>query len=234
MTRKENKERYRDVLKKLFRNGEYIKLMLAMTCEYGSMVSFLSVLDHTLSSLGYEDPGQAAALTILATTIFGILPTFIFATLIKKTLQYKLMINICLVFGLITFVSLQIIYTRVETTEWVLIISGGCVGFFLLPLTSLFMAYSSEVVFPLGEGSATGYLFASSQTFGFLLGLGMISFIDKEHIWKSYTSMGIHSFFIFLSIFFVLSTKEILRRTNHELKKTKAKEEDEVLVYENS
>ena len=171
------------------------------------MVSFLSVLDQTLSSIGYKDPGQAAAITILATTIVGIVTTFFFANLIKKTLQYKLIITICLVFGLITFIALQIVYTRLETREWVLAISGGCVGFFLLPLTSLFMAYSSEIVFPLGEGSATGYLFASSQTFGFLLGIGMISFIEKDHEWKSYISMGIHAFFIFISVFFVLATK---------------------------
>ena len=117
--------------------------MLAMTFEYGAMVSFLSVLDQTLSSIGYDDPGQAAALTILATTIFGILPTVIFSILIKRTLQYKLMLTICLVFALITFIAMEVVFTRVESREWVLIISGGCAGFFLLPLTSLFMAYSS-------------------------------------------------------------------------------------------
>lgn len=41
------------------------------------------------------------------------------------------------------------------------------------------MAYSSEVVFPLGEGSATGYLFAASQTFGFVMGMGSAAIIKS-------------------------------------------------------
>jgi hypothetical protein len=35
-------------------------------------------------------------------------------------------------------------------------------------------------VFPIGEGSAGGYLFACSQTFGFLLGLLVINVIDAN------------------------------------------------------
>jgi hypothetical protein len=58
---------------------------------------------------------------------------------------------------------------------------GACTGIFLIPTTSLLMAYSSEVVYPLGEGSATGYLFAASQTFGFVIGLGSAAFIKSAH-----------------------------------------------------
>ena len=47
-------------------------------------------------------------------------------------------------------------------------------------MTSLFFAYSAEVVFPIGEGSAGGYLFAGSQTFGFLLGLVVINVISAD------------------------------------------------------
>ena len=47
----------------------------------------------------------------------------------------------------------------------------------MIPTTSIFLAYSSEVIYPLGEGSATGFLFASAQTFGFLLGMGSAALI---------------------------------------------------------
>ena len=50
-------------------------------------------------------------------------------------------------------------------------------GFFMIPLVSLYTAYSSEVVFPEAEGSATGYLLAVSQTFGFVLGLIFIAIL---------------------------------------------------------
>jgi hypothetical protein len=55
---------------------------------------------------------------------------------------------------------------------------GACCGAFIIPMTSMLMAYSSEVVYPLGEGTSTGYLFAASQTFGFVLGMGSSAIIS--------------------------------------------------------
>jgi hypothetical protein len=52
-----------------------------------------------------------------------------------------------------------------------LIFIGGITGFFLIPMPSILITYASQVVFPIDEGSSAGYLFASSQTFGFLIGL---------------------------------------------------------------
>ena len=97
----------------------------------------------------------------------------------------------------------------------------------MLPFTSLFTAYSSEVVFPLPEGSATGYLFAASQTFGFLLGIGSIAVVDsaaKESSWQAYLIMAIHFLFLILSFVFTFLTKETLNRSNYELKQKKNNE----------
>lgn len=65
------------------------------------------------------------------------------------------------------------------TSTWKLIVLGGFVGFFTIPFPSIVISYASEVVFPIDEGSSAGYLFAASQTFGFLLGFGSISFLNK-------------------------------------------------------
>jgi len=51
------------------------------------------------------------------------------------------------------------------------------VGFFLIPLPSILITYGSELVFPIDESSSAGYLFASSQTFGFLIGFVSIKMI---------------------------------------------------------
>lgn len=69
---------------------------------------------------------------------------------------------------------------RQGSDDWIIYIIGAIVGIFSIPLTSMLMAYSSEVVYPLGEGSATGYLFAASQTFGFILGIGSAALIDSQ------------------------------------------------------
>lgn len=69
--------------------------MLSMTFEYGIMISYLAILDQSLSSLGYEDPGQITAVTILSATVVGIFSTFIFSSTIKRTLMYKNIIGLC-------------------------------------------------------------------------------------------------------------------------------------------
>ena len=51
------KKSYRETLKNLLRNKEYIKIVLSMMFAYGSMIAYFSVLDQSLSKLGYAEPG---------------------------------------------------------------------------------------------------------------------------------------------------------------------------------
>jgi hypothetical protein len=44
-------------------------------------------------------------------------------------------------------------------------------SFFLIPLVPIMLELGCELVFPVGEGSAVGLLFATGNFFGFLLGL---------------------------------------------------------------
>jgi len=44
-------------------------------------------------------------------------------------------------------------------------------GFNYLSVPSIFILYSAEAAFPLDPASITGYLFALSQTFGFVGGI---------------------------------------------------------------
>jgi hypothetical protein len=53
------------------------------------------------------------------------------------------------------------------------------VGFFLIPLPSILIMYGSELVFPIDESSSAGYLLASSQTFGFIVGFISINVLNK-------------------------------------------------------
>jgi hypothetical protein len=84
---------------------------------------------------------------------------------------------------------------------------AGIAGFFLIPNVSLYIAYSAEVAFPIGEGSAGGYLFAAGQTFGFLLGLVIISIIDKHNKLPSQMSFVVFEIFLMLSLVAIATTK---------------------------
>ena len=74
---------------------------------------------------------------------------------------------------------LLIAYIFKVHSTWKIIVLGGAIGLFTIPFPSIVISYASEVVFPVDEGSSAGYLFAASQTFGFLLGFGSISYLNK-------------------------------------------------------
>ena len=82
--------------------------------------------------------------------VFGLFSTVAFSQKIKQTLQYRLIISISLGGTVITFLLQQLVYFSVTETEWVLIIVSGCLGVFMIPITSLMTGYASEAIFPEG------------------------------------------------------------------------------------
>ncbi len=68
---------------------------------------------------------------------------------------------------------------QVNTTAY-LVILGGMIGLFIIPLLSMFIMYGSQLAFPIDEGSSAGYIMASCQTFGFLVGFAGIRVLDKS------------------------------------------------------
>ena len=71
------------------------------------------------------------------------------------------------------------IYTIKVENQAIIAVFASLAGFFLIPNVALYLAYSAEVSFPIGEGSAGGYLFAAGQTFGAVLGAVVTAVISK-------------------------------------------------------
>jgi hypothetical protein len=92
------KEDYRVLLKKLFSNIEYIKILLGMMFSYGAIIAFIATLDPILKSMHYEDSNQITAITILFAMLAGILATPIFSTIIRRTKKYKLVTSLSKIF----------------------------------------------------------------------------------------------------------------------------------------
>jgi hypothetical protein len=87
-------------------------------------------------------------------------------------------------------------------------------GVFVIPLTALFTTYSAELSFPVAQGSATGYLFAGSQTVGSISGFVWVHNIStiKEEV---YLLFGVHCLFLFCSFLITLLTPEELNKKNY-------------------
>jgi len=88
---------------------------------------------------------------------------------------------------------------KVESFVIVGIVSG-CIGFFAMTTPALFTAYTTELSFPEGQGSATGFLFAGSHFFGFVNGMIWVAIIDKTNKLKVYLMYAVFCIFGLLSL----------------------------------
>ncbi len=66
-----------------------------MSFSYGIFISFISILDESLATLGYQNPGQATSTTIGSAMLMGTFSAFMFTKAIRSTLKYKLILSIC-------------------------------------------------------------------------------------------------------------------------------------------
>jgi hypothetical protein len=77
-------------LKLLFKNRNYLKLLVVMCLTFGSIVAYLSIIDKGLKGLGYENPSAAISKAVISMTLAGILGNLVFSTLVKRTKQYRI------------------------------------------------------------------------------------------------------------------------------------------------
>lgn len=92
-------------------------------------------------------------------------------------------------------------------SDAVVAVFAGLAGFFLIPNVSLYLAYSAEVTFPIGEGSAGGYLFAAGQTFGAILGAIVITVLNESQPLPSQICLVLFLVLIMISFFCIFVTK---------------------------
>ena len=109
--------------------------------------------------------------------------------------------------AILTFALLSITFCAEIHSLVVIGVVSGCLGFFVIPLTALFTTYSAEQTFPAPQASATGYLFAGSQTIGFVSGLLWISWLDEKSKWKVYLMFAAHTLIIIIGLFVQVKTK---------------------------
>jgi hypothetical protein len=88
--------------------------MLAMALSYGTVISFLANADQMLSVIGFKDSGKTTSLIVLSAMFAGLISSFFFIGKVKKTLQYKYVLNLCNTFtylgllcSFVTFCLLQ-------------------------------------------------------------------------------------------------------------------------------
>lgn len=79
----------------MFTNKEYLKIMVSMTLNYGTLMALMMVCDQMLKGMGYSNTGKLTSITIASAMIFGILSNPLFSFLLRKTKAYKAVSIIC-------------------------------------------------------------------------------------------------------------------------------------------
>lgn len=119
--------------------------------------------------------------------ISGIIGVIIIGYLQRKEDAYKKWIIICMIGSII---SVIFFYPLLQTNSivWASLISA-INSFFLIPLVPIMLELGCEEVFPVGEGSAVGLLYAMGNLGGFVWGV-ILSLIVKGES-KEQTLIGL-------------------------------------------
>jgi hypothetical protein len=103
-------------------------------------------------------------------------------------------------FYLGSLVAIALFYPLLETNSLLLSsLISAFNSFFLIPLVPIILELGCELIFPVGEGTAVGLLFAMGNFAGFLLGL-FLSLIVGDGDEKSRSFAGL----MFCLVFFVI------------------------------
>lgn len=88
-----------------------------MSFSYGIFLSFVSILDSSLDTLGYSNPGRATSTTLGSAMLMGILSAFLFSYAVRTTLKFKYIISLSifslysgLLGAVVTFALLNIMF----------------------------------------------------------------------------------------------------------------------------
>jgi hypothetical protein len=94
--------------------------------------------------------------------------------------------------------------------------ASGYNSFFLIPLVPIMLELGCELAFPVGEGTATGLLFAIGNLFGFFLGLVLSVIVEGESKGQTAGGLGFCFGVFLIGLALIYFMKEHLNRKKFE------------------
>lgn len=158
-----------DGIKLLFRNKDFLLLMIIFFVGLGVFNSVTTWIENILSPRGFsaEEAGITGGLMIIG-GIFGALVMPFLSDRYKKRIPFIVIALAGATAGLagVTY----------ATSYGLLLFSAAAFGFFLLSSGPIGFQYGAEVTFPVSEGTSNGFLLLMGQISGIAFIFGMDSF----------------------------------------------------------
>jgi cyanate permease len=162
-----------DGMKLLFRNKDFLLLMIIFFVGLGVFNSVTTWIENILSPRGFsaEQAGITGGLMIIG-GIFGALVMPFLSDRYKKRIPFIVIALAGATAGLagVTY----------ATNYVLLLFSAAAFGFFLLSSGPIGFQYGAEVTFPVSEGTSNGFLLLMGQISGIAFIFGMDGFKSAE------------------------------------------------------
>lgn len=153
----------------ILRNKNYIKLLVAFGCFFGIFNGMSIVLSYMLKPWFDDILPEAVSFVGGSPIISGIIGVAILGPMQRRSKVFKKWIVICMMGSC---VAIALFYPLMETNSLVLVsLISAFNSFFLIPLVPIMLELGCELAFPVGEGTAVGFLFAMGNFSGFALGI---------------------------------------------------------------
>ncbi|ELT91732.1 hypothetical protein CAPTEDRAFT_119493 [Capitella teleta] len=168
-------EDYSASLLRLIRHKGFIILMITYGANTGSYYAIGTLLNPIVLNY-FPGDNENAGLIGLTLVVAGVAGSILAGLWLDKTKLYKwttVGIYFMSFAGMIFFT-----FTLSLGKIWVVFVCSGALGFFMTGYLPVGFEFAAELTFPEPEGTSSGLLNASAQTFGIVLTLGLRALSD--------------------------------------------------------
>lgn len=206
------KEKFIPALKTMVKNKNYLYLLGSITCIFAATNALFSTIAYYIQPFSFD--ASVASYISIVCTVGGIFGNVIGGLYLKKTQQFKKISIYCLIVGTFLFgVSFLCFMTK---NVYIVMVVIFFLGMSLYPVVPVQIELASEIVFPVGEATATGLLWATGQFVGFLAGIVQTFVVTGQDKTSSFYGFLIYIFLFSLSTMFMQLCKEVKKREQEE------------------
>ncbi|CAK8687009.1 unnamed protein product [Clavelina lepadiformis] len=146
-------------LKKLFKNKNYIILLLTVGAGIGLYGTFATLLEQLLCPFGYTDTMAGICSAVL--TGFGVVGAAIVGVYCDRTKQFSSSIKFCYIAVTIGTIVFSCVF-HINIGYLILIVVGGC-GLFSFGIYPIGVELAVECTYPVGVATSSGLIMISGQ-----------------------------------------------------------------------
>lgn len=170
---------YSKSLLNLLKNKNFILLTVTYGINTGCYYGFATLLNPIIL---YYYPGreQAAGTIGLTLVLAGVVGSVFGGLWLDKTKTFKpttIGIYLLSMAGMVAFT-----FTLDLGAIWIPFLTAGALGFFMTGYLPVGFEFAAEITYPESEGTSSGILNASAQTFGIMLTIGMRALLNRVSV----------------------------------------------------